>query len=199
LAENVLDTRWRSYPARIWPKTRLAPRMKHACYVSPTREHTFENYVVWQLNPAPSRRQCDLLVQSGPTTIAARKAPSTTRGYVRTVKTLIELLELPGGWNSYNAKPIRKENVTFAVDLLSRLMHENTPEPDVVPKVRGGVQLEWHTGGVNLEISIDSPNNVKFFAEDIAGSQEAVEEDLDETILARWVDRISGQVQSKIE
>ena len=166
--------------------------MKHACYVSPAWEHAFEHYVIWQLNAAPSRRQYDLLVPGGHATVETRKAASITRGYVRTVKTLIELLELPGGWNSYNASPIRKENVTFAVDLLSRLMHENTPEPDVVPKVRGGVQLEWHTRGVNIEISIDSPDNVKFFAEDILGGQEPVEEDLDETLLARWVDRISA-------
>lgn len=163
--------------------------MKHACYVTPAREHAF--YVVRQLSSAPSKPRCDLLIRSGHTIIETRKAPSATRGYVRTVQTLIELLELPGGWNSYNAKPIRKENVTFAVDLLSRLMHGNTPGPNVVPKVRGGVQLEWHTRGINLEISIDSPDGVKFFAEDISRSQEAVESDLDETVLAHWVDRIS--------
>jgi hypothetical protein len=192
LAENVLQSKWRSSPTKVWPRTSPASRMKHACYVTPAREHLFYNYLVWQSAAAPAKRQCDLHIPGGYTIIETRKAPSTTRGYVRTVKTLIELLELPAGWNSYNAKPIRKENVTFAVDLLSRLMHENTPGPSVVPKVRGGVQLEWHTRGVNLEISIDSPDRVKFFAEDISGSQEPVEKDLDETVLARWVDRISG-------
>jgi len=121
----------------------------------------------------------------------APRVPITTGGYVQTVQTLIELLELPGGWNSYKASPIRKENVNFAVELLARLMRVETPAPNVVPKVRGGVQLEWHTRGVNLEIAIDSPEHVTFFAEDSQVHEEAVEEDLNESTLARWIDRIS--------
>jgi len=121
----------------------------------------------------------------------ASSAPITTAGYVQTVQTLIELLELPPGWNSYNASPIRKENVNFAVELLARVMRAGTPAPDVVPKVRGGVQLEWHTQGVNLEIAIDSPDEVTFFAEDIRGYEEPVEKELDESTLTRWIDRIS--------
>jgi hypothetical protein len=122
----------------------------------------------------------------------APRAPITTGSYVQTVRTLIELLELPGGWNSYKASPIRKENVTFAVELLGRLMRIDTPAPNVVPRVRGGVQLEWHTRGVNLEIAIDSPGDVNFFVEDIQGQKEPMEEDLNESTLARWIDRISG-------
>jgi hypothetical protein len=119
-----------------------------------------------------------------------RKALSTTPEYARTVHTLIELLELPAGWNSYNARPIRKENVTSAVDLLARLMQEGTPAPTVVPKVRGGVQLEWHTKGVDLEIAIDSPDDINFFAEDIQ-DKEAPEQELDESTMRQWIDRIS--------
>jgi hypothetical protein len=121
----------------------------------------------------------------------APRVPITSRGYVQTVQTLIELLELPGGWNSYKAIPIRKENVNCAVELLARLMRVDTPAPNVVPKVRGGVQLEWHTRGVNLEIAIDSPNDVTFFAEDIRADEEPMEEELNESTLARWIDRIS--------
>ena len=122
----------------------------------------------------------------------APRTPITTGGYVQTVRTLIELLELPGGWNSYKSSPIRKENVTFAVELLAHLMRVDTPAPNVVPKVRGGVQLEWHTRGVNLEIAIDSPDDVNFFAEDIQGDEDPVEEEFNESSVARWIDRISG-------
>lgn len=121
----------------------------------------------------------------------AAKTPSITGEYVRTVQTLIELLELPGGWNSYKATPIRKENVSVAVDLLGRLMHRGTPTPDVVPRVRGGVQLEWHTRGINLEITIDSPQEVSLFAEYTAGNREPIEGPLNESVAARWIDRIS--------
>ena len=118
---------------------------------------------------------------------------SASADYVQTVKKLIELLELPGGWNSYNAKPISKENVNFAVDLLARVMRVGTPAPTVVPKVRGGVQLEWHIRGLNIEIDISSPHEVSFFAEDIRTTEEPVEEDLDEyIILSQWIDRLSA-------
>jgi len=106
------------------------------------------------------------------------------------VRTFIELLELPGGWNSYNAKQIRKENVNAAVSLLGRVMRLGTPAPIVVPKFRGGVQLEWHTNGVNLEIAIDSPDDITFFAEDIQSDQNP-EQELDESTITPWIDRIS--------
>jgi hypothetical protein len=119
-------------------------------------------------------------------------APSSL-GYVpfETVKTFIELLELPAGWNSYSAEQIRKENVNAAIGLLGRIMRAGTPAPIVVPTVRGGVQLEWHTNGINLEIAIDSPNDISFFGEDIRTSE--VPENLDESSLAQWIDRISNR------
>jgi hypothetical protein len=124
---------------------------------------------------------------------ASTKSPITTSpGHVpiETVQTFIELLELPRGWNSYNAKQIRKENVNAAISLLGRIMQPGTPAPIVVPKVRGGVQLEWHTRGVNLEIAIDSPEHIAFFAEDIQSNEEP-EHELNESTITEWIDRIS--------
>jgi len=103
---------------------------------------------------------------------------------------MIELLELPPGWNSYNAKPITKENVNFAISLLGRTMHADTPAPNVVPMVRGGVQLEWHTRGISLETSIYSPNEVRFLAEDVR-CDDIVDGPLDLALLSKWVDRLS--------
>jgi hypothetical protein len=124
--------------------------------------------------------------------VSTRPPITSNLGYVpiETVQTFIELLELPGRWNSYDAKQIRKENVTAAVNLLGRLMRPGTPAPIVVPKVRGGVQLEWHTKGVNLEIAIDSPADITFFAEDIH-SIETHERDLNESTIMQWIDRVS--------
>ncbi len=120
-----------------------------------------------------------------------KSAGSATPEYVDAVHRLIELLELPGGWNSYNAKPISKENVAFAVGLLAHLMRRGTPVPHVVPKVRGGVLLEWHTGGINIEIDIDSPDEVSFFAEDLQSGEEPIEDEIDQGVLSQWIDRLS--------
>jgi len=51
--------------------------------------------------------------------------------------------------------------------------------------------LEWHMRGINLEISIDSPEGVSFFAEDLRNA-ETVESELDEQVLTRWIDRLSA-------
>jgi hypothetical protein len=159
-------------------------REKHCVYLS-------YSYSALPLQPkcAPVR-----ISQSRGAATAAAPAlerPSATPQYVQTVQTLIELLELPGGWNSYDASPIRKENVNFSVDLLSRLMRADTPAPQVVPKVRGGVQLEWHTRGVNIEIDIESPGSVTFFAENIGNGQECVEQEFDENAVEQWIQRLS--------
>src|SRR5206468_4162766 len=63
----------------------------------------------------------------------------------------------PENWNSYGARPIRPEIVHVAAQLLRETVNHNTPQPAVVPTVGGGVQLEWHTGGIDLEIEIASP------------------------------------------
>jgi hypothetical protein len=118
------------------------------------------------------------------------RIPSTPSGVISAVQRMIELLELPPGWNSYNAKPITKENVNFAFSLLARTMRADTPAPNVVPMVRGGVQLEWHTRGINLEISIYSPTDVRFLAEDVR-CNDSVDGELDLAVLSQWVDRLS--------
>jgi hypothetical protein len=193
LLENVLEVKRSSYPVKSWYKSAFRTKLKLQCYAAAEKkEHAFATYVLLHRSSAPIRCEHIRFALSGRTIGEVRKAPSTTPSYVRTIRTLIELLELPGGWNSYNARPIRKENVTFAVDLLARLMREDTPAPHVVPKVRGGVQLEWHTRGLNVEIDIESPKDVCFFAEDLSKAQEPLQEEhLDENVLSQWIERLS--------
>ena len=50
--------------------------------------------------------------------------------------------------------------------LLGGLLDFDTPPPTVVPRVQGNIQLEWHTEHIDVEIYIDSPDSVHFFAED---------------------------------
>ena len=114
------------------------------------------------------------------------------KAFVLAVHQMIELLELPPGWNSYNAKPIRKENVAFATTLLAGLMREDTPVPNIVPTAGGGVQFEWHVNGIDLEISIDAPNRFHFVAEEIGREGSLVEGTESELpVLSEWIARLS--------
>ena len=61
---------------------------------------------------------------------------------------------LPEGWDSYGAKSIERHAIDSAIELLRRMIQHDTPQPAVVPTNRGGIQIEWHTRGVDLEIEI---------------------------------------------
>lgn len=86
--------------------------------------------------------------------------------FLPTVGELTRLLGLLSGWNSYSAKSIASENAAAALEVLINLSDFNTPPPTVVPRVQGNIQLEWHVGEVDIEIYVDSPDSVQFFAED---------------------------------
>ena len=93
------------------------------------------------------------------------------RSFLKGVEGVVKLLRLPKGWNSYSAKPIGPPNAIRAIQLLAELLRPETPPPVVVPTVRGGIQLEWHTRGVNIEIYVESPKNVSFFAEEVRSGE----------------------------
>jgi hypothetical protein len=106
----------------------------------------------------------------------------------------VDLLNLPAGWNSYGARPITPQNAVEAIRLLARFVGPDTPPPAVVPRVRGGIQLEWHTESIDVEVYIDSPGNVSFFVDQVE-SGETFDGPLagHEAVLKAWVQRISGK------
>lgn len=51
--------------------------------------------------------------------------------------------------------PISPHAIVSALQLLGRIMSPDSIAPLVVPRYNGGIQLEWHTNGVDLEIEIE--------------------------------------------
>ncbi len=88
------------------------------------------------------------------------------RWLMSTLQAAGELLNLPENWDSYGARPIDPHTVVSALELLLTMAQVNTPEPSVVPTCHGGVQLEWHTHGKDLEIEIMSPGRISVSYED---------------------------------
>lgn len=132
--------------------------------------------------------------RGGDILIGIRDSGDFPRNLLDSIKSIVALLNLPPGWNSYSAKPIAHENAIRAIRLLCDLMRLGIAAPIVVPRVRGGIQLEWHTEVGDIEIYIDSPGQISFFAED-AKSGESTEAPLagHEEVLRAWVQRISGK------
>jgi hypothetical protein len=126
-----------------------------------------------------------------PVQIRFSRAPQNP-AIVETVEKLLSLCELRPGWNSYAARPIRPDAVRHVALWIPTLFQASTPGPAVVPRVRGGLQLEWHRRGVDLEIYIDSPTEIRFEAEEVAGGN-PISAPLagNEQLLAAWIGRIS--------
>jgi hypothetical protein len=89
-----------------------------------------------------------------------------------TERKLREFLTLPANWNSYGARTIQPDVVDATIQLLRRVAQPNMPQPIVVPTVRGGVQLEWHMRGIDLEIELASPEKIHVLYEDTAEEAE---------------------------
>ena len=130
-------------------------------------------------------------VQWGPVRIRIQGF-SPNAAMIETMKQLYALTELQAGWNSYEARPIRLDVIRRVVRWVPRLIQATTPEPAVVPRVNGGLQLEWHRNGIDLEIFVDSPTDIRFEAEDLT-SAETVESSVvgNDELLKTWIARIS--------
>jgi hypothetical protein len=87
------------------------------------------------------------------------------------LEKLADVGSLPENWNSYGARSITAQTVAAALRLLSLIMSDVMPLPSVVPTSRGGIQLEWHTRGVDLEINVSPGGGYTASFEDLRGSQ----------------------------
>lgn len=110
-----------------------------------------------------------------------------------TLRTLGGLFLLPAGWDSYGGRSLDPSSILAAWRLLSAVMRDDSPAPSVVPTARGGVQLEWHRNGVDLEIEVVGPREfvVSFEAEATGEVWEKTLMD-DFAELSAALDRISG-------
>jgi hypothetical protein len=70
------------------------------------------------------------------------------------------------GWDSYGAPPVLREVSFFALEILNHVMRPRTPIPQVVPSSVGGIQLEWHEKGIDLEIHIIAPYQCEVWFQD---------------------------------
>jgi len=84
-----------------------------------------------------------------------------------------DLGSLEEGWDSYGARPVDPQCAVAAVDFLLTMLDATTPTPSIVPTKRGGIQLEWHRAGADLEIEIESPARLHVFFEDQQTGEES--------------------------
>lgn len=109
------------------------------------------------------------------------------------IERVVELAELPGGWNSCDANPVSATALRRTLEFLLEHVTPGVDLPAVVPTVRGGLQLEWHNNGLDVEVEIASDGPVSLFMEDTT-TGETTEMNLigNEQRMRRWLTRASG-------
>lgn len=91
--------------------------------------------------PAPTR--CMIKVQ-GPTPDWVSEVASK----------FASIMRLSENWDSYGGKVVTIDSIFTAINLLVAVMKQATPMPSIVPTPIGGIQLEWHKFGIDLEAEI---------------------------------------------
>jgi hypothetical protein len=81
-------------------------------------------------------------------------------------KRLVDILALPQNWDSYGAPQLTFQAFYAALNTLDALMTPRRLIPDIVPTSRGGVQIEWHDKGIDLEVEIEPEGSVIAYLED---------------------------------
>ena len=88
-----------------------------------------------------------------------------------TVSRLESLARLSEDWDSYGASRVESSRIQQAYNLLQSTMDEDTPAPILVPTPEGSIQMEWHTLGIELEVSLLSDTDLDVCFEDLSGTE----------------------------
>lgn len=83
-----------------------------------------------------------------------------------------QLSSLAPDWDSYGAHPLSATAVKRSVNLFPLLLPPESPAPTVVPTRDGGLQFEWHQGGIDIEIRVPSSGPVSYYVANADSEQE---------------------------
>jgi hypothetical protein len=72
-------------------------------------------------------------------------------------------MTLPPGWDGYKGRPLSRANAEIAMQLLATVCSAEAVQPHLVPLASGGLQIEWHHGDVDLEVTLFKPNRISVF------------------------------------
>lgn len=82
------------------------------------------------------------------------------------------VLRLGRGWDTYDARPISRTSALSALSFLDGFLEATSSPPTVVPLADGGVQFEWHRGGLDVEIAFSPEEEPEMYVADRESGQE---------------------------
>jgi hypothetical protein len=89
-----------------------------------------------------------------------------------TLRGIEQVSGLEDNWDSYGGKRVSLSSVIHGLELVLGLLANNSMAPIVFATSNGGIQFEWHTNEVNLEIEVTPDGRKLVYREDIASGDE---------------------------
>ena len=112
-------------------------------------------------------------VEPPPSVFGQRDEPMWLRSVSHQIRNLAKLKQ---GWDHHGGRPIGRDTLFFTWQFLNDTLESNTPTPRIVPLSYGGVQVEWHEKGIDLEVEIEAPFRVHVWFRDHQTGLELEEE-----------------------
>ena len=109
----------------------------------------------------------------------------------RATEEIISLLSLEPGWDSYNAVPVDSSVAIYALEVLGSVVTDTTPSGSVHPLSGGGLQVEWHRGDRDLEMTFYRPYEAEVTYVDAAGDEQIFSVQQDVSRLRRLLAHMS--------
>lgn len=89
-----------------------------------------------------------------------------------TFEELWQLTQLPRDWDSYDGLPMTPAALSNAMTFLAGFVDADSAAPSVVPMSDGGVQLEWHRGDLDVEVSFPTIDEPELYIYDLTSGEE---------------------------
>lgn len=75
-------------------------------------------------------------------------------------RKVLEAMELEAGWAGPGSRPVSTEALVGVLEFIRRRLPRSAPRPSMVPTALGGLQLEWHRPGLDVEVEFDETGHV---------------------------------------
>lgn len=106
-----------------------------------------------QIEAPASRRSTIGDSGEAPTVYKITLSSQPSAWFDATLKRISRLTSLARGWNSYGAHEVKADMALEAVQFLTKVAYPGIAAPSIVPLADGGLQVEWHRGGLDIEIA----------------------------------------------
>lgn len=102
--------------------------------------------------------------------IASDGTPLSAPAWLNGVRRkLQELYDLPVGWDGRRAPPSTKRAVEGTLRVLFAVMRPDSVTPHLVPLPDGGIQIEWHANGHDIEVEVEGDGDTGAWAQEPHG------------------------------